>query len=182
MCNTTGDPVEQTLSVGSTSDCDIQMGSDLAKGLQVQYYLNGHPVAAVTNVGEYTVELKWKDDAEYAWLNSVDMPTNITLEIKQKTVELVYDETKVSQLTKQYDGLTDWDPSEIYDCLLFTDKAGFTISYSDVLNANNRKLMLINMKAYISQDGKDNKTSQANLNANDSYNLYVYDFDVCFFV
>ena len=169
--------VGQTLSVGPESSCDIQLPETLASAVVVEFLVGGVYKKEVVDCTEdaYKVKLSFRGLTQFTWLENVTIENEITLKIKQKSIMVGYDRDLVltHQVSKIYDGTSAWQSSNIYDFLTLTGE-DVNIKYSAIKNNVENHLKLTGFKTFISTNGKDGETKNANENA--YYGLYVYNF------
>ena len=177
VCDKEGNAVEQQLSIGDTSK-EIVVADMLAQFVKISYKstaLNSVEQSSVSLSGKYDVIIRFEKTEGYDWIEDIVIDDKITLTVKRKQIVLTYNEEAVSagKIEKVYDGSSAFDVGNLYDYLIFTDNNGWSVKYSDMLLKSGNVLKLDqSMSAYISSNGKDERTSQAN--ENDYYNIYVY--------
>jgi len=169
----------QGLTVGSDETCDIQMPEMLAVAVEVTYDDGDiDNLSSVSLVGSYVVKLRFDEsklNESYKWVAQIVMDESITLTIVKKEVYLTYEQSEMTTDTKEYNADSNYDYlNRTYEFLYITDNSGFKKKYSEIIALGNNKLVLQNMRCYISSSGKDKHASDAN-QGNDRYNLYVYD-------
>ena len=103
--------VAQDISIGTTSDCDIQMFEFLYNALVkdddgvVLTFTSetGNFVADMINVGTYVVTFYFQNSGEYAWLSQLTLINQV--KVKINPLELELSQTSVTEtLQKEYDG------------------------------------------------------------------------------
>ncbi len=178
-CDNEGNPKAQRLTIGGASS-NIVMASmfidnEVVKVHYVSTGVNGIPSDSVTTCGKYNVVLSFEKVEGYEWVEEIKIEDKLTLTVKPKPVVLIYDEIAANnnKLEKTYDGASGFDVNNIYNYLIFTDGAGWSIRYSDLLTKGGNVLKLDqSISAYITSNGKDERTSLANEDV--YYNIYVY--------
>lgn len=176
MCDNTGAGLEQQLTVGSTSDYDIQLSDLIADCVRIQYLLSSgyaYPTDSVVNCGDYIVLITFVNNNEYDWLSEIIISDSVNLRIIPKDIYVTYKSDAIKKVEKEYDGISDWDANLIYQYLIFTDNAGMEINYSNIVATGTSNLALKKASAYISLLGNGDRIKDANENV--YYNLYVYD-------
>ncbi|MBQ9795472.1 MAG: hypothetical protein IJW36_00725 [Clostridia bacterium] len=177
ICDNSGVGISQQLTLGTTSDSDIQVDEMLINNISLKYIStigNAFEEESVTNVGKYKVLLTFMDIGDLDWLSEITVAEDISLEIRAKDIYLTYNPDHIIQITKTYDGTSDYNVANIYKYLIITDNASISINYSDIISDGGSDLAIENAMAYVSSNGKDAKIKAANENM--YYNLYVYDF------
>lgn len=133
LCDREGDGEAQGLTVGATSNSNIQSSEFILNFLMnenneynIFYYDSNGVQTDPTNVGEYRVELRFNDTGEYSWLNSIELAYDVVLRIVPRPISVTYqlDDT----LTKTYDGSSGYDASRLLQYLAFSDGV-ITINY-----------------------------------------------------
>ena len=179
-CNNRGEAQNQALSLGSSSSSDIQMSDLIISKVDIKYQStkpNSPLLESVADCGTYNVIITFGNTSDLDWLEDVSLEENVTLTITKREIVLTYDESKVIQEKREYNGSSEYgDFAKIYRLLKFTDNASLSINYSDILTSGNNNLVLENQKAYISKSGKDDNVAEANENT--YYNIYLYDFNL----
>ena len=171
-CDNLGNGISQTLTVGSSEDCDIQLAEIIKDCLVVRFVNPNKPdniLTSVTDCGDYDVILSFKQSGEYDWLSQIVVDGVVKLKITPKSLYVSYDENNIPSVSKVYDGTSSWDPKNIYSYLKFTDNESVNIAYGK--GSDNNLRFNNEVMAYITSDGKDNPVADADDGA---YNLYVY--------
>ena len=172
----TGSAVQQSLSKGALNSDEIQIAEEIADCLTVSYQAikNGvlvdTPLDYFINAGEYKVNLSFVSNGDYDWLEEVDIAEDVKLTVNPKKISLIYDSALVEQnrVSKVYNKSSSFDVSVVFKYFKYTD-GNYAINY-DSLGHNLR--LDDTISCYISKDGKNGKTSQANEEL--YYNLYVF--------
>ena len=133
ICDNRGNGVAQKLSVGATSNNDIQSSEFILNFMMnenneynITYYDRNGAVVNPTNVGEYDVSIQFNDTGEYSWLSSIELDYQVRLVIVPRAITASYNMTDT--FTKTYDGSSSYDATRLLQYLVFTDGA-MTIAY-----------------------------------------------------
>lgn len=136
ICDSSGNGIAQYLTIGDTSEYNIQMAAfilnyllvDGGEGYNVAYYDINGMITNPTNVGTYEVRLQFNDTGDLAWLSSIDLEYEISFVITAKPITVSYqmDET----FSKTYDGSSNYDASRLLQYLVFGDGV-ISIDYID---------------------------------------------------
>jgi len=103
--------VAQTISFGTTADCNVQMSEFLYEALIkdgdniILTYTNelGNYVNEIKNVGTYVVTFYFQEDGEYGWLSELALTNQVVVKVNPLALEL--SQTPVTEtLQKEYDG------------------------------------------------------------------------------
>ena len=177
LCDNEGVGIAQTLSIGSSSNNDIQLAEMLKNSISIKYIsteANSVVVDDVTTVGRYNVLISFQDTDELDWLDEINVAENVVLVIQPKEIYLTYDVENLQTVKKTYDGTSNYNVTNVYKYLTFTDNKNLNIKYSDIMNSQSNNLVLNSANCYIATSGKDTAVSSANENI--FYNLYIYNF------
>lgn len=125
------------LTFGSTSEFDVQMAEFLLDAVTVEYYdaAGNRMYDGCSLVGIYTVKLKFSNTAEYAWLASLLLPNEITMEVVKQNISI--GQTAIPDvLVKTYNGKSSISFDAVAKYLTVTTTSNgkvVTIPYSEAV-------------------------------------------------